>query len=315
MIPMPELSIIIPVYNEQETIPELVRRLLKTAALLDISCEMLFVDDGSTDQTPALLHEYAAKDTRLKIISFSRNFGHQAAVSVGLTYARGKAIAVMDGDLQDPPEFLTSLYARYQEGNDVVYAIRTSRKEGLIRRCAYFLFYRIARATGDGVALPLDAGDFSLMSRRVVDQINRFPERGRYVRGLRSWVGFRQIGLPYERDERHDGISKYSIFKLFRLAYDCFFGFTRLPLLIINVLGFIFSLLSCLGIVAIFALRLFTKAYIPGFASTAILILFAGGIQLFMLGIVGEYIKRIYDETRRRPLYIVDKKINFDREN
>ncbi|MBI3442698.1 MAG: glycosyltransferase family 2 protein [Candidatus Sungbacteria bacterium] len=312
---MPELSIIIPVYNEHETIPELVGRLLKTAVLLNISCEMLFVDDGSTDQTPALLYEYAAKDMRIKIISFSRNFGHQAAVSAGLTYARGNAIAVMDGDLQDPPEFLPSLYALYKEGNDVVYAVRTSRKEGFIKRCAYFLFYRIARATGDGIALPLHAGDFSLMSRRVVDHINRFPERGRYVRGLRSWVGFRQVGLSYERDERHDGVSKYSIFKLFRLAYDCFFGFTRLPLLIINVLAFVFSLLSCLGIAVIFGLRLFTHAYIPGFASTAILILFTGGIQLFMLGIVGEYMKRLYDEVRQRPLYLVDKKINFDRES
>lgn len=312
---MPDLSIVIPVYNEESVLHELLARLCIVTEALGVSPEIIFVDDGSTDRTAEIIKTRATADRRIKLVCLSRNFGHQAAVSAGLEHARGTAVVVMDGDLQDPPEIIPKMYALYQRGNDVVYAIRKARKEGLVKRFSYYLFYRIAQKTGEHIFLPLDAGDFSLMARHVVDHINRFPERGRYMRGLRSWVGFRQVGLPYQRDERYSGVSKYSVFKLFRLAYDCFFGFTRLPLLVINVLGFVFSAISCLGIIIIFILRLFTSIYIPGFASTAILILFTGGVQLFMLGIIGEYMKRLYDEVRQRPLYLVDKKINFDHEN
>lgn len=312
---MPELSIVIPVYNEESVLHELLTRLSAVTEALGVSWEIIFVDDGSTDRTAEIIKTRATADLRIKLICLSRNFGHQAAVSAGLEHATGSAVVVMDGDLQDPPEIIPEMYALYRKGNDVVYAVRKARKEGLLKRFCYYLFYRIAHKTGEQVSLPLDAGDFSLMARRIVERINRFPERGRYMRGLRSWVGFRQVGLPYERDERRGGVSKYGVFKLFRLAYDCFFGFTRLPLLIINVLGFAFSVLSCLGIVVIFFLRLFTRMYIPGFASTAILILFTGGVQLFMLGIVGEYMKRLYDEVRQRPLYLVDEKINLGHED
>ncbi len=312
---MPELSIVIPVYNEESVLGELFVRLSVVMQTLGVAWEIIFVDDGSTDRTAEIIQTRATTDRRIKLICFSRNFGHQAAVSAGLEHAAGSAVIVMDGDLQDPPEIIPKMYALYQKGNDVVYAIRKARKEGLLKRSCFYLFYRIAQKTGEHISLPLDAGDFSLMARRIVDHINRFSERGRYIRGLRSWVGFRQIGLPYEREERHSGVSKYSVFTRFRFAYDCFFGFTRLPLLVINILGFTFFLFSCLGIVVILVLRLFTDTYIPGFASIAILVLFTGGIQLFMLGIVGDYMKRLFDEARQRPLYIVDKKINIGGEN
>ena len=311
---MPEIkdiSVIIPLYNDEEVFTETLKRVAGILEALGNTYEIVFVDDGSSDQTRNLLEKETTMNKHVKAIFFSRNFGHQAAVSAGLKHSKGKVVIVMDSDMQDPPELIPKMYSLFKEGNDVVYGIRKKRKESLIKRFCYHAFYRIAQIGSGKLKLPLDAGDFSLMSRRVVDHINNFPERNRYVRGLRSWVGFRQIGIPYERGSRYAGVSKYNTLKLFKIAYDGLFAFTELPLLIVNILGITFSIISFLGIILILGLRLFTSVYIPGFASTVIIILFIGGIQLLMLGIVGEYIKRLYDETKQRPLYIVDDTINL----
>lgn len=306
-----DISVIIPLYNDEEVFTETLKRVTGVLETFGNTYEIVFVDDGSSDQTRNLLEKEATTNKKVKAIIFSRNFGHQAAISAGLKHSKGKAVVVMDSDLQDPPELIPKMYSLLKAGNDVVYAVRKTRKENLVKRFCYYAFYRLARIGSGQLQLPLDAGDFSLMSRRVVDHINNFPERNRYVRGIRSWVGFRQIGIPYERGDRYAGVSKYSTIKLFKIAYDGLFAFTELPLLIVNILGIVFSTISFLGIILVLGLRLFTSAYIPGFASTAIIILFIGGIQLLMLGIVGEYIKRLYDETKQRPLYIIDNAINL----
>lgn len=299
------LSVAIPLYNEESGLPELLRRL---GAVLDTvpggPHEIVLVDDGSTDRTLALLEAAASGDERLVVVALSRNFGHQAALSAALDFVTGDAIVAMDGDLQDRPEAIPALLAKHQDGFDVVYVQRVKRKEGWPLRLSYFVFYRLLSSLSD-TRIPLDAGDFALMSRRVVDELRAAPEHHRYLRGLRSWVGFRQTGLVVERDERFAGITNYSPLKLLKLASDGLFSFSVVPLRAASMAGFIAIFLS----VAFSIFTLYAKIVLhrapAGFTSLMLFMSFFAGVQLFFLGIIGEYIGRIYQETKRRPLYVV----------
>jgi glycosyltransferase involved in cell wall biosynthesis len=305
MNPGIRLSIAIPIHNEDSILPELITRCV--AVLDGISGgphELLFVDDGSTDRTLSVLEEFAQHDSRIIVLSLSRNFGHQAALTAALDRVTGDATVVMDGDLQDAPEAIPSFLEKLFEGYDVVYAQRTRRKESWPLRVCYYVFYRLMARLSD-LALPLDAGDFALMSHRVVEHLQRMPEHHRYLRGLRSWVGFRQIGIPIERSERHSGRSKYGILRLLKLASDGIFAFSIVPIRAAALLGATSILLS--GLFALYAV--FAKAFLhqspKGFTALLVLIVFLCGILLFFLGVIGEYVGRIYEETKARPHYIV----------
>ena len=301
------LSIVIPVLNEQSTLPELLKRVGKV--MDDISGgphELLFVDDGSSDRTVAILEEAIRGDPRIRLVSLSRNFGHQAAISAGLDHARGDAVVIMDGDLQDAPEEIPRFLGLYREGYDVVYARRLRRKEGFLLRATYFLFYRILAALAD-IQIPLDAGDFGLISRRVVEVLKATPERTRYLRGLRTWAGFRQIGIDVERSARFAGQAKYRTGQLFKLALDGIFAFSTVPLRAASGLG-AFAVLSSFGFL-LYSLWAKLIAHDPprGFTALIFVIVFLSGVQLLFLGIIGEYIGRIYQETKQRPLYVVQR--------
>jgi dolichol-phosphate mannosyltransferase len=310
---LPEISVVIPVFNEQETLDPLVERLVAVLSRITKRYQIVFVNDGSRDKTLELLLQHAATNTNLCVIDFSRNFGHQTAVAAGLTYATGDAVMVMDGDLQDPPELIPDFVQKWREGYEVVYAVRAERKENIFKRTAYKMFYRALHALAD-IDIPLDSGDFGLMDRRVVAVINRMPERNRFVRGLRSWVGFRQTGLPYNRDARFAGDSKYSLAKLMKLAFDGLLSFSTAPLKIATAIGFIVSFFSFIGI--LFYLYLFfTTPRVPGFTTLIIILLFIGGVQLITVGILGEYVGRIYDESKHRPMFVVRETINVQRDS
>ncbi len=308
------ISIIVPVYNEAENLPELYRRLTAASPSWKEAYEIILVDDGSNDSSPLMMRQLADSDPHLKIVRFSRNFGHQAAISAGIREAKGDAVVIMDGDLQDPPEELHRFLEKWREGYEVVYAIRTNRKEGLPKRVAYKVFYRLLALISD-IDIPLDSGDFCVMDRRVVRVLNDLiPENIRFVRGLRAFAGFRQTGVRYERSERYAGEVKYSFRKLLKLAMDGLFNFSVLPLRLATFLGFIISLPSFfLGIFFIvhrlfgFKVLGYSPSDTPGLATLAVGMFFLGGVMLIILGIIGEYIGRIYHEVKRRPFYIVDK--------
>jgi polyisoprenyl-phosphate glycosyltransferase len=301
----PRVSIAIPIYNEEEGIEELIRR---TSAVLDAlpggPHELVLVDDGSADRSLELLEEAARRDPRVVVVSLSRNFGHQQAICAGLDTARGDVVVVMDGDLQDAPEAIPRFLETHARGFDVVYARRVRRKEGVLLRLCYFLFYRLL-ASFSSVQVPLDAGDFSLMSRRVVDALKATPERLRFVRGLRSWVGFRQVGIDVEREERHAGSPKYGPLKLLRLAFDGIFAFSMVPLRAATALGGLAILASSLF--ALYALykRLVLDQSPEGFTALLLAVVFLAGVQLLFLGLIGEYVGRVYEEAKGRPVYIV----------
>ena len=304
-------SLILPIYNEEENIELLTKRLFEVMFKLQRSFELIFVNDGSSDKSPAILKALNSENKNIKIINFSRNFGHQAAVTAGLDLSCGKVIAVLDADLQDPPEILPQFFAKLEEGYDVVYAIRRHRKESWGKRLMYFLFYRILKIVAN-INIPLDSGDFCVMSRRIVDELKSLPERNRFLRGLRSWVGYSQTGLEYEREGRFAGKSKYTWSKMFKLAFDGIFSFSYVPLQLLTWSGFLFLILAFLGILLTLYAKLFTNIFIPrGFPTTIIVILFIGGINMFSLGIIGEYIGRIYDEVKSRKTYIIESKIGF----
>ncbi|QDT33554.1 glycosyltransferase family 2 protein [Thalassoglobus polymorphus] len=310
-------SLVIPVFNEQETIPRLYQRVTEAAETWGDDFEILCIDDGSTDLTSDLLDDINSRDPRWKKISFSRNFGHQAAVSAGLSFAQGDVVGVIDGDLQDPPELLKKLFARWEEGYEVVYAVRASRREHFLKRFAYKSFYRLLQKCAS-IEIPLDAGDFCVMDRKVVNVMNGLPERTRFVRGLRTWSGFRQTGIEYNRDARDDGESKYTLSKLFRLAFDGILGFSALPLRIASLLGLIFCFCSALMVVALVIWRMtdvtiwgMNPSHSMGWTSLVSIALFLSGVQMLMLGIVGEYIARIFDEVKGRPGWIVAEATGF----
>jgi glycosyltransferase involved in cell wall biosynthesis len=299
------VSVAIPLHNEEAGIHELLRRL---GAVLDSipggPHEMVFVDDGSRDRTLDLLHAAALLDSRIVVIALSRNFGHQAALSAALDHVSGDLVVAMDGDLQDRPEAIPAMIAKHREGFDVVYAQRVKRKESWPLRLSYFLFYRVLASLAD-TRLPADSGDFALMSREVVEQMRAAPEHNRYLRGLRSWVGFRQTGLTVERDERFAGTPNYGPLKLLKLASDGLFSFSIVPLRAAAMLGLVaIALSTAFSIYTLYA-KFFLNRAPAGFTSIMLFMSFLAGVQLFFLGIIGEYIGRIYQETKRRPLYVV----------
>lgn len=312
------ISIVIPVFNEQENLPALVERLNAAAPNWGESFEVVFVDDGSRDNTLPMLREISSKFPNYKFISFSRNFGHQTAVSAGLRHTTGDAVVVMDADLQDPPEVLGRFLNKWREGYHAVYAIRTKRKEGPIKKLCYWAFYRILHKLSS-IEIPLDSGDFCVMDRKVVDEINALPERTRFVRGLRSWVGFRQIGIPYERDARFAGEVKYTFKKLIRLALDGLVSFTYRPLQLIGMFGLFISSAAFFGLGVFLLLSIFdvpvfghSPREAPGYTTLTLSVLFLGGVQLLSLGVIGEYIGRIFDEVKQRPTYILKEKGGFE---
>ncbi len=312
------ISLVIPVHNEEDNLPELYRRISEVVTNWQEGYEVISVDDGSSDGTPQLLSTIHERDPRWKIVRFSRNFGHQAAVTAGLTYATGDVIIVMDADLQDPPELLPVLLQKLREGYQVVYGIRRKRKEPVFKRIAYYAFYRLLAFLAT-VDIPLDAGDFCAMDRQVVQSLNALPERVRFVRGLRTWVGFRQTGIEYERNERFGGKPKYTLARLVRLAMDGLFNFSYQPLHLITLTGTGLSvgsfLLGCVIVlqrVANFSIFGMLPQDVPGWTSTILLVLFLFGMQFIAMGVIAEYIGRIFREVKGRPAYIVAKSIGFD---
>jgi polyisoprenyl-phosphate glycosyltransferase len=305
----PRVSIAVPVYNEEAVIPLLLER---TKAVLDVlpggPHELVLVDDGSSDRTMDLLAAAAEQDPRVVVIGLSRNFGHQTALAAGLDHVSGDAVVMMDGDLQDPPEAIPALLDCYCQGYDVVYVQRINRKESWLLRFCYYIFYRLVAALSS-IELPVDSGDFGLMSRRVVDEIRKMPEHHRYLRGLRRWVGFRQIGIPIERSARQAGHTKYSALKLLKLASDGIFAFSIVPLRAAAILGSI-----AIGLSIVFSLySLYAKFWLrspQGFTALIVAVTFLSGMNLFFLGIIGEYVGRVYEETKARPHYVVRTSVN-----
>ncbi len=304
MITQPSVSLAIPVCNEEVVVPELLRR---TTAILDQipggPHEIVVVDDGSSDRTLQLLEEAAEKDPRLVVIALSRNFGHQTALAAALDHVSGDVTVMLDGDLQDPPEAIPTLLNYYQQGYDVVYVQRVNRKESWWLRACYYIFYRLLAALSS-IQLPLDAGDFGLISRRVVEEVRRMPEHHRYLRGLRTWVGFRQIGIPIERAARQAGRRKYGPLKLLKLAADGLFAFSIVPLRAAALLGATAIALS--GLYSLYAIYVKFWRHSPqGFTALIVAITFLSGVNLFFLGIIGEYVGRVYEEAKGRPHYVI----------
>lgn len=313
------LSIVIPVHNEETVAPELYVRLARTLSQLDLDYEIIFVNDGSTDLTLMKLLELRERDKSVKILNLSRNFGHQMALTAGLDHAGGDAVVMMDGDLQDPPELIVELVKKWREGYAVVSTVREKRHgETGFKLLTARLFYRLIRWSTD-VDVPADAGDFKLLSRQALDHLKRLRERDRFVRGLVSWVGFKQAYIPYDRDRRYAGVTKYSTWRMVRFALDALISFSGNPLRFAVLLGLSVSLLSALMIAYFIGYWLYFHlngiggpfAPPPGFSSQIVSILFLGGVQLTCLGIMGEYLARLYYEAKQRPLYIVSDAIGF----
>ena len=309
----PTYSVVVPIHNEQETLHELQRRLADVFPLLDGEAEVLFVDDGSTDLSYPLMLELHRGDPRFKVIQLARNFGHQLAITAGIELANGDAVVVMDGDLQHPPELLPELAARWREGYDVVYAVMTERPEGWLKRQTARFFYRLLRKLSN-VDIPAAAGDFRLADRRVVEAFRAMPERNRFVRGMFAWLGFRQIAVTYAAPARFAGRSKYTLPKMIRLATDGLLSFSTRPLRLALDLGFVVSGLSFLFGVATLISKFAGAFLVPGWLSIVLITSFVGGIQLVVVGVVGEYVGRIYDEVKARPLYLVRELHGFTQE-
>ena len=305
------VSIIIPCFNEAEVLPMTISELLNLKALPNVSYEFIFVDDGSTDKTLDLLRDAAKKDKRLRVIVFSRNFGHQLAVTAGINASLGDSVALIDADLQDPPEVLLEMIEKWLTGFDVVYGVRRTREgESGFKLHTAKIYYRILSYLSE-VPIPLDAGDFRLMDRRVVQALMDMPERHRFVRGMVAWVGFRQFALPYNRKKRAAGISKYPLRKMLSFASDGILSFSYKPLKIAIFFGVISATLALIGMFYVLALRIFTSNWVEGWTALMISVLFMGGMQLISIGLIGTYIGRIYDEAKKRPLYIIGERIGF----
>jgi len=305
MTTQPTFSIIAPIFNELTNLPELYRRVREVMDSTGEAWELVLVDDGSTDGSTDKIREMAQQDERIRPVIFARNFGHQIAVTAGLDYARGKAVTIIDADLQDPPEVILELIERWREGYEVVYAVRSEREgESWFKLFTATLFYRLIGSITE-VDIPMDAGDFRLLDEKVVAVMRTMRERHRFLRGMSVWVGFKQIGVPYRRAARFSGTTKYPFRKMFKLARDAITGFSYVPLHLATYLGFISAGISIISIPLVIILRLAGMQAFAGQASTLIAVLFLGGVQLISLGILGEYIGRLYDEVKGRPLYIV----------
>ncbi|AEN90023.1 Uncharacterized glycosyltransferase ykcC [Priestia megaterium WSH-002] len=305
-------SIVVPVYNEEEVIHETYRRLTEVMRSTKEAYELLFVNDGSRDRTAEIIKEYSEQDPAVVLLDFARNFGHQIAITAGMDYARGEAVVVIDADLQDPPELILEMIEKWEQGFDVVYAKRTKRKgETYFKKQTAAMFYRFLRAMTD-IDIPLDTGDFRLLDRKVCNQMNSIQEKNRFVRGLVSWVGFKQIAVEYERDERLAGESKYPLKKMLKLSMDGITSFSYKPLKLASYAGVTLSGIGFIYLLVVLYLKLFTESTITGWSSLIVIQLFFSGIILIILGMIGEYIGRIYDETKNRPLYIVREKYQFE---
>lgn len=310
-----DISVVIPIYNEEKIIPELYERLTNTVSNLTNSYELIFLNDGSRDHSLLELIRLSEEDSNVFFINFSRNFGHQIAVSAGLDYCRGKAVVIIDGDLQDPPEIIADLYAKYEEGFDVVYAKRLKRQgESFFKKITAKLFYRILKKMTT-VNIPLDTGDFRIIDRKVVDYLRLMPEQNKFLRGQIAWLGFKQTSVLYNRDSRKSGKTGYSIAKMFRFAMDGITGFSDTPLTFVTRLGFIMSFVSFLVILYAIYSHYILHITITGWTSLIITILFIGGIQLISVGIIGEYISRINKNILKRPLYIIESSNIKDEKN
>ena len=308
-----QYSIVVPVYNEAEVLPSLYDRLTRVMSGVGEPYEIIFVNDGSADESSLLLHDLQAKDERIKLLRLSRNFGHQIAITAGLDHSTGQAVVVMDADLQDPPEVILRLIEQWRKGYDIIFAVRQKRRgEGLFKRATAALFYRVLRRL-TATEMPLDAGDFRLMSRKAVEALKGIRERHRFIRGLAGWIGFRQTSVFFVRDIRHAGETKFPVKKMVRFALTGIVSFSLLPLQLAGYLGFLVSSASFLYMAYAVGLKLFTDRTVQGWTSVMVAVLFIGGVQLLSLGIVGEYIGRIYDEVKQRPLYIVDEARGFER--
>ncbi|MCA2938616.1 MAG: glycosyltransferase [Microcystis aeruginosa Ma_QC_Ca_00000000_S207] len=303
---MPKYSLIIPIYNEEETIPELYRRVSDIMDSLDDSVELILINDGSGDRSLNLMRELQERDARVCYISFARNFGHQAAVTAGLNFARGQVIVVLDADLQDPPELIPKMIESWQAGYHVVYAQRTKRKkESWFKRLTAYVFYRLLQQLAD-VDIPADTGDFCLMDRQVVDVLNSMPERNRYIRGLRAWIGFRQTAVKFERDPRFAGEVKYTFKKSLALAINSLVSFSKIPLRLSTYLGLFSALIALFMALLVLYWRLQQpESPVTGLATILIAVFFLGSVQLISIGILGEYIGRIYEEVKGRPAYTI----------
>lgn len=300
----PVFSVIAPIFNETESLPELQRRITEVMNTTSESWELVLIDDGSTDGSTDLIREMAVKDKHLRPVIFARNFGHQIAVTAGMDYARGDAVIIIDADLQDPPEVILDLIAKWREGYQVVYAQRSEREgESWFKLVTASAFYKLIYRITD-VKIPMNTGDFRLLDRKVVAVMNSMRERHRFLRGMSAWVGFKSIGVQYKRAARFAGTSKYPLKKMLKLALTAITSFSYLPLQIAMWIGFISTAISILGLIAMIILRIVGSGFLAGQAATLLAVLFIGGVQLLCLGILGEYIGRIYDEARGRPLYI-----------
>lgn len=302
-----DISIIVPLYNEEAVFSQLIQRLTSVVSDTKFSCEVLLINDGSTDRTAFLVEEICKKDDRFSGILLSRNHGHQLAVSAGLANARGnQGVMIIDGDLQDPPELVNDFYDYLIKGYDVIYAIRKNRKEKFLKKLAYSVYYRLQKKISN-FNIPIDSGDFSMLSRRVVDIMNNMPEQSRYLRGMRAWVGFKQIGYEYNRDERQAGETKYSWSKLFELAFNGIFNFSDFPVKFITRLGFLTVLFSLIYFIYNVYRKILYDDVPQGFTATILAIILFSGVQLISLGLIGEYVLRIYNQVRNRPLFVIDK--------
>jgi len=298
-------SIIAPIFNERDNLPELHRRVSEVLDSTSEPWELILVDDGSTDGSTDIIRELAKKDEHIRPIIFARNFGHQVAITAGWDYARGAAVIIIDADLQDPPELILEMARKWREGNEVVYAVRTEREgESWFKLWTASLFYRIIYRITD-VKIPLDTGDFRLMDRKVVDVLKQMRERHRFPRGMSAWVGFKQVGVEYKRAARVAGETKYPFKKMLRLAINAVTGFSYFPLQVATYFGFVSASISILAIPVVIYMRVTGSQAFFGQATTLIAVLFLGGVQLISLGVLGEYIGRLYDEAKGRPLYIV----------
>ncbi|MFC1461397.1 glycosyltransferase family 2 protein [Verrucomicrobiota bacterium] len=307
-----ELSVVIPVYNSERIFPELYHRLTKALEGVVRSYEIIAVVDGCRDQSFDVIRALSEKDSRVKVIEFSRNFGHQVAITAGLSFASGELVAVMDDDLEDPPEVLVQLISKLREGYDVVYGIRRKRKRSALHRFLYSAFYRVLADLVD-THIPSDAGDFCVMCRRIVDVLNAMPERNRYLRGLRAWAGFNQTGVEYDRGERFASESGYSLKKYFLLAQDAIFSFSYKPLVYMSFVGLVLAMVSF-----VYGARVALSGkspVAPGWASLFVAVLFLSGIQLLSIGIIGQYLARMYDEIKSRPQFVVKRTIGFETES
>jgi dolichol-phosphate mannosyltransferase len=301
-----KLSLIAPAYNEESIIPLIIERFKKVIAQLEhtYNIEIIFIDDGSRDNTLELFRQQSLKDRRFKYISFSRNFGHQTAISAGIDAASGDGIIIMDIDLQDPPELLPELITKWEDRYEVVYAVRKKRKENIVKRICYKSFYALLKRLSY-LNIPIDTGDFCLIDRKVADVMRSMPERNRFVRGLRTWAGYRQIGIEYERAKRATGKTGYTFTKLLKLAYDGIFSFSFIPLRVITIFGLFISFLSFLAGFFLIVIKLVWGIDVPGWTSLVVILAFNQGVLLLFLGIIGEYISRIFDEVKRRPKYVI----------